>query len=92
MVGAGHLEKLLEVIGRLPHLALEVTLSGGNRLLVGVIGLLVVVTLITAGSNYDPLGLLLWPPLVAFGAPLCAFASYLGCAPQLPLGTAFPSP
>jgi hypothetical protein len=34
MVGIGRLEKLLKVIYRLTHLALEVPLSGGNVLLV----------------------------------------------------------
>jgi hypothetical protein len=77
MVGAGRLEKLLEVIGRLPCLSLEVVLGGGNELLIGVVSLLVVVTLIIASSNCDPLGSLLWPPLVAFGAPFCILAGFL---------------
>jgi hypothetical protein len=51
-VWAGHLKKLLEVIDRLSCLALEVMLSSGN-LLIGVNGLLVVVTLIVASSNCD---------------------------------------
>jgi hypothetical protein len=92
MVGAGHLEKLLKVIDRLLHLALEVPLINGNEVLIRIIDLLVIVTLIIASCNRGPLGLPLWPPLVAFGAPLCAFVSYLGGAPQLSLRTAFPSP
>jgi hypothetical protein len=82
MVGASCLEKLLEVIGRLPLLALEGVLGSGNELLIGIIGLLVVVPLITSGSDCNPLGLPLWPPLVAFGAPLHAFADCLAWCPS----------
>jgi hypothetical protein len=90
MVGAGHLEKLFEVIDRLSRLALEVLLNSDNELLVGVVDLLLVVILITAGCNHDPLGSPLWPPLVAFVSPLCTFvsrfrrcpsAAALGCHP-----------
>jgi hypothetical protein len=70
MVRAGRLTKLLKVVGRLPCLVLEVTLCGGNALLVGIISLLIVVTLIAAGSDCGPLGSSLWPHLVAFGALL----------------------
>jgi hypothetical protein len=69
MVGASRFEKLLKVIGLMPRLALEVTLSNGNNLLVRVIGHLVVAALIIAGSHCDSLGSPLWPPLVAFGVP-----------------------
>jgi hypothetical protein len=48
MIGAGCLKKLLEVIGGLSRLALEVALSNGVELLVGVIGVLVIVDLTTA--------------------------------------------
>jgi hypothetical protein len=48
MIGAGCLKKLLEVIGGLSRLALEVALSNGDELLVGVIGVLVIVDLIAA--------------------------------------------
>jgi hypothetical protein len=82
MVGSGRLEKLIEVIGTLPRLALEVTLGGGNELLIGIVSLLVVVTLIIAGSDCAPLGLPLWPPLGAFGAPLHAFAGCLEWCPS----------
>jgi hypothetical protein len=51
MLGVGHLEKLLEVIGRLPHLALEVPLSGGNEPLIGIVGLLVIVAHVAAVCN-----------------------------------------
>jgi hypothetical protein len=61
IIGAGHLEKLLKVIDRLSHLVLELAFISGNELLVGVIRLLVVVTLIAAGSDYDLLGSPLWP-------------------------------
>jgi hypothetical protein len=70
MIEAGGLKKLLEVISGLPHLALEVTLSSGDELLVGVTDLLVIVTLIAVGSDHDLLGLL-------FRAPLYILASCL---------------
>jgi hypothetical protein len=58
-------------------------LSGNDMFLVGVIGLLVVVAFITASSNCDSLGALLWPTLTAFGAPLSALASNLGRRPSV---------
>jgi hypothetical protein len=76
MIGAGGLKKLLEVIGGLPHLVLEVMLSGSNELLIEIVGLLVIVTLIIVGSDYDSLGSPLWPPFVAFGTPLCTLATF----------------
>jgi hypothetical protein len=89
MVWAGRLEKLLEVIDRLPHLAFEITLGGSDVFHVRVvIGLLVVVIVVTASSNYDPLGAPLWPPPNVIGAPLSAFASNLGWCPR----AAFPLP
>jgi hypothetical protein len=59
------------------RLALEVTLSSGNELLIGIISLLVVLTLVAAGSDHDLLGLPLWPPVAAFGTPLCTLADCL---------------
>jgi hypothetical protein len=59
MVGAGCLEKLLEVIGRLPHQALEVVLNNGDVFLIRVAGHLVVVALIAAGSDHNSLDSLL---------------------------------
>jgi hypothetical protein len=59
MAGASHLEKLLKVIGRLPRLALDVPLGSSNELLIEIIGLLVIIVLVAAGCNRDPLGLLL---------------------------------
>jgi hypothetical protein len=82
VVGAGHFEKLLKVIGRLSHLVHEVTLGGSNVLLIGIISRLVVVTLIAAGSDCNSLGSPLWPPLVAFGTPLCALVSRLEWCPS----------
>jgi hypothetical protein len=82
MVGASRFEKLLEVINGLPHLALEVRLSSGNELLVGVISLLVIAALIVAGSDCDSLESLLWPPSVIFGALLRILA---GCLERCPL-------
>jgi hypothetical protein len=66
MIGEGCLEKIVEVIGGLPRLALDVMLSSGGDLLIGVIGLLVVIALIAAGSDRDLFGSPLGPPLVAF--------------------------
>jgi hypothetical protein len=74
------------VIGWLLCLALEVTLRSGNELLVRIVGLLVIIALIIAGSDYDPLGLPLWPPLVAFSAPLCAFVGCLEWCPSTAAG------
>jgi hypothetical protein len=90
MIGAGHLEKLLKVINVLPHLALEVALDDGDELLVGIIGLLVVVVLVTDGSDCDSLGSLLRPPIVAFGALLCALASCLEWHPSTTTGGRLP--
>jgi hypothetical protein len=86
VVGTGRLEKLLEVIGRLPRLVFEVTLSGGDELLIKIIRLLVIVSLITAGSNRDPLGSPLGPPLISFGAPLCTLAGCLEWCPSTAIG------
>jgi hypothetical protein len=76
MIGAGCLKKLLDLIRRLPCLALDVTLGSGDELLVGVIGLLVVVTLVAASSDHDSWASLLRPPLVAFGAPRHTLITY----------------
>jgi hypothetical protein len=77
MIGAGCLEKLLKVIIVRPHLAPEVVLSSGDELLVGVADLLVIVTLIAAGSDHNSSGSPIQLPLVAFGVPLCALAGCL---------------
>jgi hypothetical protein len=90
MVGAGHFEKLLEVIGRLPRLVLEIALSSGNELLVGVINLLVVAALVAAHCDRDSLGSMLWSPPIAFGAPLCAHAGCLEGHPSTAVGGRLP--
>jgi hypothetical protein len=92
VVGTGSLEKLLEVISRLPRLAFEVMLGGGDELLVRIVGLLVVVSLITIGSDCDPLGSLVGPPLVAFGVHPCPLEAALSGAPRLPRGPSSRSP
>jgi hypothetical protein len=80
MIGVGCLKKVLNVVGRLPRLALEVMLSSGNELLVGVIVLVVNVARVIAGSDCESLGSSLWPPLVAFGGPRCTLTNCLeGC-------------
>jgi hypothetical protein len=86
MIGASCIEKLLKVISGLPHLALEVTLSYGDELLIEVVDLFVVVALVKAGSDRDSLGSPLQPPLVGFGAPLCTLADCLEWCPQPPQG------
>jgi hypothetical protein len=83
VVWAGRLENLLNVIGRLPQLALEVMLSGNDMFLVRVIDLLAVVAFIIASSNYDSFGAPLWPPLTTLGAPLSALAGNLGRRPSV---------
>jgi hypothetical protein len=90
MVGVGSLEKLLEVIGRLSCLALEVVLGSSDVFLIRVISLLVVVKLIIASSNCDPLGAPLWPSLTAFGASFCTFASSLAWRPLAINGDCLP--
>jgi hypothetical protein len=82
MVGAGYLKKLLEVIGGLSCLTLEIMLSNGDELLVRVVGLLVVVALVTASGDHDSSGSPLWPSLVTFGTPLCAFTARLERRPS----------
>jgi hypothetical protein len=71
-------------------LALEVTLGGGNELLIRIVSLLVVVALITTSGDYDSLGSLLWPPLATFGAPLCALTGDLLWHPLTAAGRHLP--
>jgi hypothetical protein len=59
VIGTSCLEKLLEVISRMLRLALQITLSSDDELLIGVANILVVITLVTAGSDRDSLGPLL---------------------------------
>jgi hypothetical protein len=78
MIGIGCLEKLLKVISILPRLALEVTL-------------LVIMPLITAGGDRDSLPPPpLRPPLVAFGAPVCAITVCLERHPSTATGSRLP--
>jgi hypothetical protein len=60
MIQAGCFEKLLEVIGGLPYLALRITFGGGDELLVGAVSVLVIIiiTLIAASGDRDSL----WSP------------------------------
>jgi hypothetical protein len=82
MVWAGRLEMLLKVIDRLPRLALEITPSGSDMFFIRVVHLLVVVIIVIACSNYDPLGAPLWSFLTAFSASLSTFAGSLGWCPS----------
>jgi hypothetical protein len=89
MVRAGHLEKLLEVIGWLPCLVLEIPISNGDVFLVIVIGLLIIVV---AGSDHNSLGLPLRTPLVAFGATLGTLVVRFEWSPSTAAWGTFPSP
>jgi hypothetical protein len=90
MVGTGRFVKLLKVIIGRTRLVLEVALSSGNKLLIRVIGLLVIAARIAAGSDCNLLGSSLWPPLVAFGAPLHALADCLKGHPSTAVGGRIP--
>jgi hypothetical protein len=90
LIGTGCLEKLLELVGELPLLALEIMLSGGDELLIGVTNILVVVTLITVGGNRDLLGPLLRPLLSLLALLFAPLSIVLGGAPRPPLGATFP--
>jgi hypothetical protein len=92
MIGAGCLEKLLEVISGLPCLALEITLSNGDELVARVIGLLVIVALVTTGSDSDSLGSPLRPLLLPLALRFVPLLAALSGAPRLPPGAAFSSP
>jgi hypothetical protein len=85
MVGTGCLEKLLKVISRLSRLAFEVALGGGDELLIGIIGILVVVSLITLVVTVTR-WVTAWGPLVDFGAPLCTLAGCLEWRPSTSTG------
>jgi hypothetical protein len=76
MIWAGRFKKILEVICRLSRLTFKITLSSGNKLLIGVIGILVVIAFIATSGDRDPLGPPLWHPLIAFDGPPC---SLVGC-------------
>jgi hypothetical protein len=57
MIWAGYFEKHLKVICGLPCLAFEITLGSGNEFLIGVAGILIVITFIATGGDCDLLGL-----------------------------------
>jgi hypothetical protein len=88
MIWAGCVEKLFEVIGGLSHLPLRIALSGGDKLLVGVASILVIITLIVAGGDRNSLWLPFWPSLVASSTPPCTLVDCLGWHPRPPLGAA----
>jgi hypothetical protein len=81
MIWTGCLKKLLEVIGEQSCLALDISLSDGDDLLIRVANVVVIVTLVAVGGDHESLGLLLRPPLVALGAPFCALVGCLGWRP-----------
>jgi hypothetical protein len=72
MIWIGRFEKFLKVIVWQPRLALEIMLSYSNMFLVGAVCFLIVIV-VTAGSNCDPLGALLLALSAAFGASLSIF-------------------
>jgi hypothetical protein len=88
MIGTCCLEKLLKVISGLSRLALEVVLNSGDDLFVGVTDLLVVITLVAAGSDLDSLE----PPFqpsCRFWRLLCTLAVCLERCPSTAAGSAF---
>jgi hypothetical protein len=79
MVWAGRFKKFLEVIGWLSCLVLEIVLGGHDMLLIGAIFFLVIVV-VTADSNSDPLWSPFLPLFTGFGSSLSTFASgFLRC-------------
>jgi hypothetical protein len=91
MIWSGCFEKLLEVIYTLSCLASGITRGSGNKLLIKVVSVLIVTTLITAGGDYDSLGPLFWPPLVASGTSLCTLVSCCGRSPPTAAWSHFPA-
>jgi hypothetical protein len=51
MIWAGCFEKLLKVIHQLPRLVFKITLDRGNELLVGVTGILIIITFVAIGPQ-----------------------------------------
>jgi hypothetical protein len=82
MLWSGHVEKLLEVIDRLSRLALEIVLGGSDAFLINIVCLLSIIIANVASSNRDPLLVVLWPLLTAFGTSLSAFTGNLGWWPS----------
>jgi hypothetical protein len=92
IVWAGHLEKLLDVIGMLSRLVLEIVLNDSDVFLVRVIDLLVVVIIVVASNNHDSLGSHFGPLIPSVALLLAPLLTALGSAPRLPLGPTFPEP
>jgi hypothetical protein len=86
MIWIGCFKKFLEVTVRLSHLALEIALGDHDMLLFKAVHFLVVI-IIVAGSNCDPLGAPLLPFVAAFGASLSAFDGAFGRCPPPPTTT-----
>jgi hypothetical protein len=84
MVAASCLEKLFEVIGRLPCLVLQITLSNDDVLLIEVTDRHVLVTFVIAGSDHDSLGSSLWPPIVTSRIPLSPLVPLLAALSGAP--------
>jgi hypothetical protein len=78
MIWADSFEKLFEVNGGLPHLALRIMLGGGDQLLIGVTSVLLIIALIRAGGDRDSLWSPLRPPLIASSTPPCTLVGCLG--------------
>jgi hypothetical protein len=92
MVWAGHLEKLVDVIGRSSCLMLEIALSDSDVFLRVIYHhVIVIVIIITASRNCDPLGgEPLLPLLTALGTSLSAFADNLQWCPLIASGDHLP--
>jgi hypothetical protein len=80
MIWVGHLEKLFKVIHRLPRLALEIALGGGDVFLTEVVNLLVVVIFVRASGNCNPLGCRFGPHLLSLVLLLAPLPTALGGA------------
>jgi hypothetical protein len=89
MVWIVYFMKLLEAIGRLSRLALEITLGGSDVFLVRAVHFLIIIVII-AGSNCDPLGRHFCPFLLSLALLIVPLLAALGGAPQLPPGSVFP--
>jgi hypothetical protein len=90
MIGTGCLEKVLEVISGLPRLAHGVILDSGSELLVEVANLLVVVTLVSAGSDHNSLWLTFSPPFMLLVPLFAPLPVALSGTPRSPPGATFP--